>query len=56
MQKEMVVMFGLETLGGISRAAAVVGIVFAEAIALHVGYGALTQVVGPPVRNALRDD
>lgn len=46
-------MFGIETLGGQAQAVAKIALVFAEAIALYVGYGALTRSVGPTVLNAL---
>ncbi|SEW31423.1 DUF7512 family protein [Natrinema salifodinae] len=49
-------MFGLETLGGSAQAAMTVGLVLAEAIALYVGYGAMTRLAGPTARNALRGD
>lgn len=46
-------MFGIETLSGQAQAAAEIALVFAEAIALYVGYGALTRGVGPTVLDAL---
>lgn len=49
-------MFGLELLGGTAQAVATVGIVLAEAIVLYVGYGALTHVAGPQVRETLGGD
>lgn len=49
-------MFGLELLSGTAHAVAIVGIVLTEAIALYVGYGALTQIVGPTVRETLGDE
>lgn len=49
-------MFGLELLSGTAQAVAIVGVVLAEAIALYVGYGALTQIVSPPIRETLEGD
>ena len=49
-------MFALELLGGTSQAVATVGIVLAEAIVLYIGYGALTLIVGPPIRETLEGD
>jgi len=46
-------MFGLETLSGPAQAAATVGVVFLQALALYVGYGALTRYAGPTVLDAL---
>ncbi|WP_430506440.1 DUF7512 family protein [Haloparvum sp. PAK95] len=46
-------MFGIETLSGPAQAAATVGVVFLEAIALYVGYGALTQLAASTVLDAL---
>lgn len=39
-------MLGIESLSGSAQAIATVGTVFAEAITLYAGYGALTGVVG----------
>ena len=52
----MIEMFGLELLGGPAQAVATVGIVLAEAVVLYVGYGALTHIVGPPIRETLEGD
>ncbi|WP_191967054.1 MULTISPECIES: hypothetical protein [Haloferax] len=46
-------MFGIETLGGTSQAAALVGLVFVEAMVLYVGYGVLESVLGPAVMKLL---
>ena len=46
-------MFGIETLGGSTQAAALVGIVLVEAMVLYVGYGALESVLGPTVMKFL---
>ncbi|SHL62635.1 MULTISPECIES: DUF7512 family protein [Halobacteriales] len=46
-------MFGIETLSSTSQAAAQIGLVLAESIVLYVGYGALTQAVGPTVLDTL---
>ncbi|ESP90125.1 DUF7512 family protein [Candidatus Halobonum tyrrellensis] len=46
-------MFGLETLSGSAEAAATVGVVFVEALALYVGYGAITGAVGSAVVRAV---
>jgi hypothetical protein len=46
-------MFGLETVSGSAQAAVTVGIVFLQAIALYVGYGALTRFAEPAVLDAL---
>lgn len=47
-------MIGIETLQGSSGAAVTVGLVFTEALALYVSYGALTQTVGELVLDAIR--
>ncbi|WP_167768374.1 DUF7512 family protein [Haloarcula amylovorans] len=49
-------MFGLESLSGSAQAVTTVGLVFAEAIALYVGYGALSSTLGPTVLDALGGD
>lgn len=46
-------MFGLESLSGSLYAGSLVGLVFAEAITLYVGYGALTRHFGPRFLSAL---
>lgn len=46
-------MFGLENLTGSAQAAATVGLVLAEAVALYVGYGALSSVAGSALIDAL---
>ena len=46
-------MFGFETLSGSTEAAATVGIVLVEALALYVGYGTLTGTVGSAVVRAV---
>ena len=48
-------MFGIETLGGSSHAATVVGLVLIEAMALYVGYGTLTRLAGPGIKTAIRE-
>jgi hypothetical protein len=45
--------FGIETLTGPSYSAAVVGLVFVEAILLYVAYGLVVRVVGPHVRRKI---
>jgi hypothetical protein len=47
-------MFGIETLSGNAQAAALIGIVLVEAIALHVGYSGLTRITAPTVKRVLR--
>jgi hypothetical protein len=49
-------MFGIESLSGPAYAGALVGIVLVEALLLYVGYGALTRVAGPSVKDAIRGD
>jgi hypothetical protein len=46
-------MFGIETLSGNARAAALVGVVLLEALLLYGGYGGLEAVFGPAIRRAL---
>ncbi|WP_425601201.1 DUF7512 family protein [Haloplanus halobius] len=46
-------MFGLESLSSSTQAVATVGLVLAEAIVLYVGYGALSNTVGPAVVDAI---
>jgi len=46
-------MFGIETLSGTAHAAALIALVLAEAIVLHVGYTGLTRVVSPVVEEIL---
>jgi hypothetical protein len=46
-------MMGLESLGPTGRAIADVGTVLVEAIALYVGYGAVTTALAGRVRRAL---
>jgi hypothetical protein len=45
--------FGIETLGSNAQAAALVGVVLAEAVFLYVVYGWLEATVGPGVRRVL---
>jgi hypothetical protein len=49
-------MFGIESLSGTAQAATTVGAVFAEAITLYAGYGALTGVIGSSVLNTLEGE
>ncbi|NHN49218.1 hypothetical protein G9464_16690 [Halostella sp. JP-L12] len=49
-------MIGVESLGGWSQAAAVIGAVLLEAIVLYVGYGALERFLGPSITDAIRGD
>ena len=49
-------MFELATLPGSLEGLTTVGIVLAEALLLHVGYGRLTRVAGPNVEAALSDE
>ena len=46
-------MLGLESLSGNAYAAALVGLVLIEAMVLYVGYGGLTRLLGPTIRNAV---
>jgi hypothetical protein len=46
-------MFGLESLSGNMYAAALVGLVLVEAMILYVGYGGLTRVLGPVIKDAV---
>lgn len=49
-------MFGIEPLSGSVQAITTVGLVFAEAIALYMGYGAVAQVASPAARDILRGE
>jgi len=49
-------MFGIESLSGNAHAAALVGLVLLEAIALYVGYGALERVLGKHVIDLVRGE
>ncbi|GAA0240582.1 hypothetical protein ACFFQF_30755 [Haladaptatus pallidirubidus] len=49
-------MIGIESFSGSAQAVATVGIVFAEAIMLYAGYGALTGVVGSTVLETLEGE
>jgi hypothetical protein len=49
-------MFGLENLSGSAQAVATVGIVLAEAFALYLTYGALSNTVGTAVIDSLGGD
>jgi len=49
-------MFGVESLGGWTQAATIIGIVLLEAIVLYVGYGALERLVGSRIIAAIRGD
>ena len=49
-------MFGIETLGGDAQAAALVAAVLLEALALNLGYGALSRLAGPSVTNAVQGE
>jgi len=46
-------MFGFENLSGSAQAIATVGIVLAEAFALYLAYGLLSNTVGATVVDAL---
>ncbi|MFD1587631.1 hypothetical protein ACFR9U_11600 [Halorientalis brevis] len=46
-------MFGIETLGGNTQAAVLVGIVLFEAIVLYLGYGGLEKILGPSFKRVL---
>lgn len=48
-------MFGIEYLTGDAQAAAIVGIIVAEALILNVGYGLLVRAAGPAVTAALTE-
>jgi hypothetical protein len=47
-------MFGIETLGPNAQAAALVGIVLAEAVVLYVVYGWLESTFGPSITRVLQ--
>ncbi|WP_232688843.1 DUF7512 family protein [Halobacterium zhouii] len=49
-------MFGIESLGDTAQALATVGLVFAEALVLYVGYGALSSTLGSTVVGAVGGD
>ncbi|WP_185715628.1 DUF7512 family protein [Halocatena pleomorpha] len=49
-------MFGLELISGSVQAIATVGLVFAEAITLYVGYGALSSTLGQVIIDAVGGD
>ena len=49
-------MLGLESLGGWTHTAAIIGIVLLEAIVLYVGYGALESLLGPTIIDVVRGD
>ncbi|WP_168219899.1 hypothetical protein [Salarchaeum sp. JOR-1] len=49
-------MFGIESASGSVQAGLTVGTVLAEAIALYLVYGALTETVGSTVLDALGGD
>lgn len=46
-------MVGVESIMATLEAGSSVGLVLVEAIVLYVGYGALTRVAGPIVKNAM---
>ncbi|WP_198665756.1 MULTISPECIES: DUF7512 family protein [Haloprofundus] len=46
-------MFVFESLSGSMEAITTIGLVLGEAIALYVGYGVLSRVVGEPVLDAI---
>jgi|AntDeeMetagen285_2_1112576.scaffolds.fasta_scaffold05688_2 hypothetical protein len=50
------VVLATPALGGYGPAVATVAVVFAEAIALYVGYGVLVRVAGPVAREILVSD
>ncbi|MFC7095787.1 DUF7512 family protein [Halobaculum marinum] len=47
-------MLGLESLSGNALAAALIGLVLAEAIVLYVGYGLLESTLGKRITDLLR--
>lgn len=49
-------MLGVESLGGWTQAAVVIGLVLVEAIVLYVGYGALERLVGSTITDAIRGE
>ncbi|WP_425499011.1 DUF7512 family protein [Halobium salinum] len=49
-------MLGIESMSGSAEAIATIGLVLAEAIALYVGYGALSSVVGETILDAVGGD
>lgn len=49
-------MIDIASLPSTERALLLVGAVLAEAIALYVGYGAVTAAIGADVRRALRGE
>jgi hypothetical protein len=46
-------MLGIESLSGNAQAAALIGLVLLEAIALHVGYSGLTRITAPWFRRLI---
>jgi hypothetical protein len=48
-------MFGIEQLTGNAQAAAIVGVVLAEALVLNAGYGVLARAVRPAITDALTE-
>ncbi|MEF8779713.1 MAG: hypothetical protein V5A46_03415 [Haloferacaceae archaeon] len=49
-------MLGTESLGGLTQAVLVIGLVLVEAIVLYVGYGALESIFGSAITDAIRGD
>ncbi|GAA0305419.1 hypothetical protein J2752_002882 [Halarchaeum rubridurum] len=49
-------MLGLETLSGPLQAVGTVGVVLAEALALYVGYGALSHLAQSTILTTVRGD
>ncbi|MFC5369183.1 DUF7512 family protein [Salinirubrum litoreum] len=47
-------MFGIETLGGNTQAAVLIGLVLLEAIVLYVGYGLLESALAKRVTDLIR--
>ena len=39
-----------------AQAAGLIGVVLLEAMALHVGYGVVTRILGPNVKRTLRGE
>ncbi len=47
-------MLGIESFYGSIDATVTIGLVFIEALALYVSYGAITRTVGSPILDSLR--
>ncbi|SHL22542.1 hypothetical protein SAMN05444342_3336 [Haladaptatus paucihalophilus DX253] len=56
MHDRWISMFGIESLSGNLHAAAIVGLVFSEALVLYAGYGVATGALASVVVNAIRGE